>query len=146
MSGLKYFSYEDYGVTLGKEMHYSQAVRVGETIECSGQGGWDPKTGEITSDLFQEIDQAFENVELTLKDAGGEGWSQVFRIRIYALDEAWTPEGVGRMIDNIKKWTPNHAPILTGVGVTNLGQPGMRVEVEVSAYDPREPNKKSEQQ
>ncbi|KAK1957494.1 endoribonuclease L-PSP [Colletotrichum eremochloae] len=144
MSGLKYFSYEHYGVTLRKEMHYSQAVRVGDNIEISGQGGWDPKTGDITSDLLQEIDQAFENVDLTLRDAGGEGWSQVFRIRLYAVDEAWTPEGIGRMVDNIKKWTPDHAPILTGVGVTKLGQPGMRVEVEVSAYDPRESNNKVE--
>ncbi|EFQ32737.1 endoribonuclease L-PSP [Colletotrichum graminicola] len=144
MSGLKYFSYEEYGVTLRKEMHYSQAVRVGENIEISGQGGWDPKTGDITDDLLKEIDQAFENVDLTLKDAGGKGWSQVFRIRLYAVDEAWTQEGIGRMVDNIKKWTPNHAPILTGVGVTKLGQPGMRVEVEVSAYDPCEPSKTSE--
>ncbi|GKT62561.1 endoribonuclease L-PSP [Colletotrichum tofieldiae] len=138
MSGLRYFSYKDYGIDLLKEMHYSQAVRVGDNIEISGQvtGGWDPKTGEVASDLLQEIDQAFENVELTLKDAGGQGWSQVFRIRLYALDEAWTPEGVGRMVGNIKKWTPNHAPILTGIGVSKLGQPGMRVEVEVSAYDP----------
>ncbi|GJC82676.1 rutC family protein PH0854 [Colletotrichum liriopes] len=138
MSGLRYFSYKDYGVDLLKEMHYSQAVRVGDNIEISGQvtGGWDPKTGEVASDLLQEIDQAFENVELTLKDAGGQGWSQVFRIRLYALDEAWTPEGVGRMVENIKKWTPNHAPILTGIGASKLGQPGMRVEVEVSAYDP----------
>ncbi|KAK2051695.1 endoribonuclease L-PSP, partial [Colletotrichum caudatum] len=143
MSRPKYFSYKDYGVTLLEEMHYSQAVRVGENIEISGQGGWDPKTGEIAGDLMQEIDQAFENVDLTLKDAGGEGWSQVFRIRLYAVDEAWTPEGIGRMVDNIKKWTPSHAPILTGVGVTKLGQPGMRVEVEVSAYDPHKPNETS---
>ncbi|KAK1574326.1 endoribonuclease L-PSP [Colletotrichum navitas] len=137
MSGLKYFSYEDYGVTLRKEMHYSQAVRVGKNIKISGQRGWDPKTGEISDDLLQEIDQAFETVDLTLKDAGGQGWSQ-------AVDEAWTPEGIGRMVDNIKKWTPNHTPILTGVGVTKLGQPRMRIEVEVSAYDPREPSKTSE--
>ncbi|KAL0937447.1 endoribonuclease L-PSP [Colletotrichum truncatum] len=138
MSALKYFSYKDYGVTLLNEMHYSQAVRVGDTIEISGQasGGWDQKTGEVPSDLSEEIDQAFANVDMTLRDAGGEGWSQVFRIRLYALDEAWTPEGMGRMIENLKKWAPNHAPILTGVGVTKLGQPGMRIEVEVSAYDP----------
>ncbi|KAK1999815.1 endoribonuclease L-PSP [Colletotrichum falcatum] len=144
MSGLKYFCGDDYGVTLRREMHYSQAVRVGDNIEISGQGGWDPKTGEIANHLLQEIDQAFENVDLTLKNAGGEGWSQVFRIRLYAVDEAWNAESIGRMVDNIKKWTPNHAPILTGVGVTKLGQPGMRVEVEVSAYDPREPKKTSE--
>ncbi|KAF5490044.1 RutC family protein [Colletotrichum siamense] len=137
MSGLTYFSYSDYGKTLLKEMHYSQAVRVGDNIEISGQGGWDPTTGKVHSDLLDEIDQAFSNVDLTLKDAGGKGWSQVFRIRLYALDEAWTSEGMGRMVENMKKWAPDHAPILTGVGVAKLGQPGMRIEVEVSAYDPQ---------
>ncbi|EQB48734.1 endoribonuclease L-PSP [Colletotrichum gloeosporioides Cg-14] len=138
MSGLKYFSYNDYGKTLLEEMHYSQAVRVGDNIEISGQGGWDPATGKVHSELSEEIDQAFANVDLTLKDAGGKGWSQVFRIRLYALDEAWTPEGMGRMVENMKRWAPDHAPILTGVGVSKLGQPGMRIEVEVSAYDPKE--------
>lgn len=100
-------------------------------------GGWDPTTGKVHSDLLDEIDQAFSNVDLTLKDAGGKGWSQVFRIRLYALNEAWTSEGMGRMVENMKKWAPDHAPILTGVGVARLGQPGMRIEVEVSAYDPQ---------
>ncbi|KAK2038224.1 hypothetical protein LZ31DRAFT_559786 [Colletotrichum somersetense] len=40
MSGPKYFSYKDYGLTLLEEMHYSQAVRVGENIEISGQGNY----------------------------------------------------------------------------------------------------------
>ncbi|KAK0372503.1 endoribonuclease L-PSP [Colletotrichum limetticola] len=141
MSGLQYFSYKGYGEKLLQEMHYSQAVRVGDNIEISGQiqGGWDSKTGEIPSNLMQEIDQAFENVDIALKEAGGQGWSQVFRIRLYALDEAWTEDGLGRMVENMKKWTPNHAPILTGIGASKLGQPGMRLEVEVSAYDPKGP-------
>lgn len=157
MSGLQYFSYNGYGEKLLKEMHYSQAVRVGDNIEISGQGrckqgvyyvqicrslnqiqgGWDSKTGEVPSNLMQEIDQAFENVDITLKEAGGQGWSQVFRIRLYALDEAWTEDGLGRMVENMKKWVPNHAPILTGIGASKLGQPGMRLEVEVSAFDPK---------
>ncbi|KAK1701150.1 endoribonuclease L-PSP [Colletotrichum godetiae] len=137
MSGLKYFSYKGYGKKLLREMHYSQAVRVGDNIEISGQGGWDSETGMVPSDLMQEIDQAFENVNINLKEAGGQGWSQVFRIRLYALDEAWNEDGIGRMVENMKKWTPNHAPILTGIGASKLGQPGMRVEVEVSAYDPQ---------
>lgn len=39
MSSLKYHSYEGYGQTAVKDFHYSQAVRVGDRIECSGQGG-----------------------------------------------------------------------------------------------------------
>lgn len=48
MSGLQYFSYEGYGVNLLKDMHYSQAVRVGDTIEISGQGTSDASLSPIT--------------------------------------------------------------------------------------------------
>ena len=50
-----------------EEFHYSQAVRIGDTLDCSGQGGWDPETGEISDDLAIELEQAFKNVELCLK-------------------------------------------------------------------------------
>lgn len=38
MSSLQYSSYDGYGQYALKEFHYSQAVRVGDRIECSGQG------------------------------------------------------------------------------------------------------------
>jgi enamine deaminase RidA (YjgF/YER057c/UK114 family) len=40
------------------------------------------------------------------------------------------------MTRNFKKWMPDHAPIWTCVGVTRLGDDDMRVEIEVSAFDP----------
>ena len=50
-----------------EQFHYSQAVRIGDTLDCSGQGGWDPETGEISDDLATEIEQAFKNVDICLK-------------------------------------------------------------------------------
>lgn len=38
MSTLQYSSYDGYGEIALKEYHYSQAVRVGDRIECAGQG------------------------------------------------------------------------------------------------------------
>ena len=38
MSHLQYFSYEGFGDRVRKETHYSQAVRIGDKIEISGQG------------------------------------------------------------------------------------------------------------
>lgn len=38
MSQLTYYAYPGWGPTAQKELHYSQAVRVGDRIECSGQG------------------------------------------------------------------------------------------------------------
>lgn len=37
----------------------------------------------------------------------------------------------------MKKWAgEGHRPLLTGVGVSGLGVPGMRVEIEVVAHVP----------
>ncbi|KAF2183459.1 YjgF-like protein [Zopfia rhizophila CBS 207.26] len=131
MSHLQYFDYEGFGVRVRKETHYSQAVRIGDIIEISGQGGWDRITEEIPSDLGKEIDQAFANVEHTLQKAGGKGWEQVYKVRIYAAP--LSGEGMGHMVRNLQKYCPNHQPILTGVGVQALYN-NMHIEIEVSAH------------
>lgn len=38
MSHLTYYNYEGFGQEAHQEYWYSQAVRVGDRIECSGQG------------------------------------------------------------------------------------------------------------
>ena len=42
MSHLQYFDYEGFGDNMKRDLNYSQAVRIGDRIEVSGQG-----TGEI---------------------------------------------------------------------------------------------------
>ncbi|PGH17656.1 hypothetical protein AJ79_01018 [Helicocarpus griseus UAMH5409] len=133
MSKLQYYAYPDQGPILREKHRYNQAVRVGDRIECAGQGGWDCFSGEMKTDLYEEIDQAFSNVDYNLKDAGGQGWSQVFRVNSYHVDISH--DALMHMIENFKKWMPDHQPIWTCVGVEKLALPGMRVEIEVSAID-----------
>lgn len=95
-------------------------------------GGWDPESSVIPTDLDEEIDRAFANVEHCLKDAGGAGWCEVYKIRLYLLD--MSEQAVVAAVRNFKKWSPNHRPILTCIGVSALGLPGMRVEIEVKAH------------
>jgi enamine deaminase RidA (YjgF/YER057c/UK114 family) len=102
-------------------------------------GGWNP-SADLTSpstwisqDLDTEIDQAFSNVELALKAAGGKGWSQVYSVRSYHLpvDDAAT----SAMVRNLQQWCgSDHHPIWTEIGVASLGLPTMRVEIEVEAF------------
>ena len=94
-------------------------------------GGWDPTTGEISPDGDTQIDQAFANVELNLKDAGADGWSQVYSIKSYhvPLDEV----ALAAMVRNLKKYLPNHRPIWTVLGVAALGEKEMKVEIDVVA-------------
>ncbi|KAH6912472.1 Endoribonuclease L-PSP/chorismate mutase-like protein [Coprinopsis sp. MPI-PUGE-AT-0042] len=133
MAHLQTYAYPGFGEAKRKELWYSQAVRIGDCIEIAGQGGWDPETSKIPTDLDEEIDQAFSNVDYCLKHASGKGWCQVYKIRLYVTD--MSEQAVGAAVRNLKKWLPDHQPILTCIGVNSLGLPGMRIEIEVSAHD-----------
>ncbi|KAL4913897.1 Endoribonuclease L-PSP/chorismate mutase-like protein [Aspergillus aurantiobrunneus] len=133
MSHLQYFSYKGFGEHVRDALSYSQAVRIDDRIEVAGQGGWDPETHQVHADLAEEINQTFANVELALKDAGGKGWSQVYRVRIFVLDTH--DETIGLLVDNLRKWMPGHKPVLTCVAVKGLALEGMRIEMEAVAHD-----------
>ncbi|GAB7365512.1 hypothetical protein MBLNU230_g6585t1 [Neophaeotheca triangularis] len=135
MSHLQYSRYEGYGEEAQRKYWYNQAVRVGDRIEAAGQGGWDPKTSQIHADIAEEISQAFANVDLTLKTAGGKGWDQVFRVNTYHTGD--DERTVQLLVENLKKWMPGHQPIWTCIGVRALAVPDMRVEVEVVAHVPQ---------
>ncbi|KAK4032367.1 hypothetical protein C8A01DRAFT_50836 [Parachaetomium inaequale] len=128
-SHLQYYSYPGYGVRSRETLRYSQAVRVGDSIECGGQGATStllipytrermgPSTDKIHTEIDAQIDQAFANVDLNLKNAGGKGWSQVFKIRSYYVplnDEAM--KAMVRNI-NINKYMPDHQRIWTVLSV-----------------------------
>jgi enamine deaminase RidA (YjgF/YER057c/UK114 family) len=125
---------QDRRLRLGSLIFRSQAL----PLTGIHLGGWNPTSDLsspatwISSDLNAEIDQAFANVGLALKTAGGKGWSQVYSIRSYhlPLDEAAT----SAMVRNLKQWCgPDHRPIWTQVGVASLGLETMKVEIEVEA-------------
>lgn len=73
-------------------------------------------------------------MELCLQDAGGKGWSQVYRVNSYHVPI--NNEALAAMVRNFKKYMPDHQPLWTCVGVTRLGEDDMRVEIEVVAHDP----------
>jgi len=79
-----------------------------------------------------QIEQAFANVDLNLKHAGGTGWDQVFRITSYHVD--LNNEALGAMLSSAAKWMPNHKPIWTLLGVAKLGEEDMKVEIDVVAH------------
>lgn len=95
----------------------------------------------ISTDLATEIEQAFKNVDLAIRTAGGKGWEQVYKVRTYYVNkpsDVGIPIEVTQLISNgFRKWMPHHQPIWTHLGVAGLGLPGMRIEIEVIAYDPQ---------
>ena len=67
---------------------YSQAVRAGNTIYCSGQIGLDPQTGAMVGlpdDVAAEASQVLHNLKAVLKAAGATP-SHVVRTTIYLTD------------------------------------------------------------
>ncbi|KAF1918434.1 Endoribonuclease L-PSP/chorismate mutase-like protein [Ampelomyces quisqualis] len=133
MSSLQYFDYEGFGERSKKDINYSQAVRIGDRIEVSGQGGWDRITEEFPEILGEEVDRAFDNVEHALQRAGGSGLEQVYKLRIYItgpIDEYFES-----LVKNMKgrPGFQNHGPLLTVVEVKSLYKI-MRIEIEAEAY------------
>lgn len=59
---------------------------------------------------------------------------QVYRITSYHAPQS--PEAMEIMVRTLKKYTPNHKPLWTAVGVQRLAFDDMFVEIEVSAHVP----------
>jgi 2-iminobutanoate/2-iminopropanoate deaminase len=65
---------------------YSQAVRMGNLLFCSGQIPLDPTTGElVTGDVAAQTRQVFANLGAVLSEAGA-GFEHVARTTVYLAD------------------------------------------------------------
>ena len=65
---------------------YSQAIREGNLLFCSGQIALDPKTGAMkNSSIEEEANQVLANLGEVLK-AGGSNFSSVLKTTIFLTD------------------------------------------------------------
>ncbi len=65
---------------------YSQAVKVGSTVYCSGQIALNPESMEmVNSDVAAEIQQVFRNLAAVAKAAGG-GLKDAVKLTVYLTD------------------------------------------------------------
>jgi 2-iminobutanoate/2-iminopropanoate deaminase len=65
---------------------YSQALRVGEFVFCSGQIPLDPESGELVGPAFaDQARRVLENLQAVLA-AAGLGMSDVVKTTIYLVD------------------------------------------------------------
>jgi enamine deaminase RidA (YjgF/YER057c/UK114 family) len=134
MPTAEFFATPGYGDTQLATMHYQQALRIGDRVEISGQGGWDDAFTFPTA-LEDEIVRAFDNVARTLATAGAT-WRDVVSVDSYHVPESDDSIGDGHnrvMVEQFRKRMGDRAPIWTEIGVPALGAPGMRVEIRVVA-------------
>ncbi len=134
MIAAEFFVTPGYGDTQLANMRYSQAVRIGDRVDTSGQGGWDDEFN-FPETLEDEIVRAFDNVERTLVSAGTT-WHDVVSVVSYHIPESDVSIGDGHnrvMVEQFERRMGNRAPIWTQIGVSALGAPMMRVEIAVTA-------------
>jgi enamine deaminase RidA (YjgF/YER057c/UK114 family) len=130
MNKPEFFVTPGYGETLLNALHYSQAVKMGDRVETSGQGGWNDEL-QIPESIEDEIAQAFENLERTLATAGAS-WEHVVHVNSYHVG-GFPPIVNETMARLYRQYMPDHAPIWTQLGVAALGLPTMRIEIRVTA-------------
>ncbi|MDA3960438.1 MAG: RidA family protein [Planctomycetota bacterium] len=66
---------------------YSQGVRTGDVLYCSGQLGCDPAGGEMREGVKAQAEQALRNLDAVCREAG-TGLSKALRCTIYLTDMA----------------------------------------------------------
>jgi len=107
---------------------YSQAVRAGDLLFCSGQIPLDPATGEIVrGDVSAQTEQVMKNIAAVLA-AAGAGFGDVIKSTIYLADMsdfAAVNEIYGRCFGD-------HKPARSTVAVSELPRAAL-VEIEVVA-------------
>lgn len=107
---------------------YSQALKVGDMLYCSGQIPIDPITNEVVKEsIEQQTELVMKNVGAVLKEAG-LGYSNIIKSTIFITDMANFP----KMNSVYEKYFKENPPARSCVAVKELPK-GVDVEVEVLA-------------
>jgi len=115
------------GSRFEEEMGYSRAVVDGDWVFVSGTTGFDYATMTIADDLVEQTEQCFRNIEAALKQAGA-GLKDVVRVT-YILPDASQFEKCWPIL---RKHFGEIRPACTMISA-GLAQPGMKIEIEVTA-------------
>ncbi|HEX9204745.1 MAG TPA: RidA family protein [Candidatus Deferrimicrobiaceae bacterium] len=107
---------------------YSQGVRSGGLLFCSGQIPLDPATGKmVEGGIAEQTERVLRNLEAVLS-AGGASLSSVLKTTVYLVDLADFPA----MNAVYGKFFPGEPPARATVEVSKLPA-GARVEIEAVA-------------
>ena len=107
---------------------YSQAVRAGGLVFVSGQGPFDPATGQVVGQTIQEqTAQCLRNVQAIL-EAAGSSLAQAVSATFILAEEADFPG----MNEEWTRWFPTDPPARQGAKLPIRPQ-SMRVSIAVVA-------------
>ena len=104
---------------------YSQAIRHGDLLVCSGQVPLDPGSGEIVGDTpAEQATQCLKNLEAVC-EAGGTSLDRALRLTVYTTDLG----EFGPINDAYAAFFGESAPARAAVGVSALPK-GAQVEID----------------
>ncbi len=110
---------------------YSQAIKAGNTLYCSGQIAIDPSTGELANESIEaETRQVLENLSAVLGEAGF-AVSDVVRTTVYMTDM----EDYARINKIYGEYFTDNPPARAAVQVANLPK---YLHVEISCIAVKE--------
>ena len=109
---------------------YSQAIKTGSLLFCSGQVSINPQNQEVfLGDIKQQTEMVLSNIEAILKKAN-MNFSNIVKTTIFLMDMA----DFGTVNEIYGKRFPQDPPARSTVAVSGLPK-GVRVEIEVIASD-----------
>jgi len=103
---------------------YSQAVRVGDTVYCSGQIGLDPETMLMVEGIEAQIHRVFANLTAVAHAAGGS-LANAVRLTVFLTDLGH----FAKVNEIMAEYVPQPYPARAAVGVASLPR-GALVEVD----------------
>jgi enamine deaminase RidA (YjgF/YER057c/UK114 family) len=115
------------GSRFEEEIGYSRAVVDGDLVFVSGTTGYDYETMTIAEDVVAQCDQTFRNIEMALREAGGQMNDIVRATFIVPRREDWQP-----CWPVVKHWLGAARPASTLIHA-GLQSDDMRIEIEVTA-------------
>ena len=107
---------------------YSQAIRANGFVYVSGQGPFDPETGDVVGETIEEqTRQCLRNVEAILQ-AAGSTIDDVVQATFILLDES----DFAGMNEEWSRWFPTNPPARQGAKLP-ISPKGMRISIAATA-------------
>ena len=103
---------------------YSQAVRVDNTVYCSGQIGLDPKTMQMVEGIDAQIRRVLDNLKAVAEAAGGT-LNDVVRFTVYLTDL----KHFARVNEIMAAYLKEPYPARAAIGVASLPRDAL-VEID----------------
>ena len=114
------------------KLPFSPAIRAGNYIFVSGQGGVRDSQGNEVKGIEEQTKRCLDNIKRIL-EAAGSSLTDVVKVTVFLNDAA----NFARMNEAYQAYFPEDPPARS-TAVTDLVVPAMLIEIECIAYCPQE--------